>query len=199
VISLRDALISGRWQPSRPRLLDVRDPKPRTIAVLPFADRVVHQALAAAIAPRADRRLIRHTYACRTGRGTHAALTHGAGVEPDAPVLRASRRRAVLPSIDHGVVRDQITKDNPEPWLRGMCDQILEAGRGPDRCVYVPGDDLFSAVDRPVGLPLGNLTSQIWANRYLDPVDHEIKDRRRVRAFLRYMDDMLVFGATQRA
>ena len=60
--------------------------------------------------------------------------------------------------------------------------------------MYVPGDDLFTPLGRRVGLPLGSLTSQLWANRYLDPVDHLVKDRLRVRGYLRYMDDMLVFG-----
>ena len=71
---LHRALIDGVWQPSTPRLMSVRDPKERTISVLPFADRVVHQALCAALEPRVERRLIGDTYACRAGLGTHAAL-----------------------------------------------------------------------------------------------------------------------------
>ena len=59
--------------------------------------------------------------------------------------------------------------------------------------MYVPGDDLFTPMQRAVGLPLGSLLSQLWANRYLDPVDHLVKDRLRLRGYLRYMDDMLLF------
>jgi hypothetical protein len=59
--------------------------------------------------------------------------------------------------------------------------------------LHAPGDELFAPLARRVGLPLGSLTSQRWANRYLDPVDHLVKDRLRTRAYLRYMDDMLVF------
>ena len=59
---------------------------------------------------------------------------------------------------------------------------------------YFPGDDLFTPYGRSVGLPIGNLTSQHFANRYLSPVDHRAKDRLRIRPYLRYMDDMLFFG-----
>lgn len=58
---------------------------------------------------------------------------------------------------------------------------------------HFPGDDLFAPSARRVGLPLGSLPSQLFANRYLDPVDHLVKDRLRVRGYLRYMDDMLLF------
>ena len=61
------------------------------------------------------------------------------------------------------------------------------------------GDDLFAPLARRVGLPLGSLTSQLWANRYLDPVDHLVKDRLRVRPYLRYMDDFVIFHDDRRA
>ncbi len=59
--------------------------------------------------------------------------------------------------------------------------------------VYFPGDDLF-AVTRPRGLPIGNLTSQFWANVYLDPFDHFVKRELRCKAYLRYVDDSLLFA-----
>ena len=59
--------------------------------------------------------------------------------------------------------------------------------------VYFPGDDLF-AVHRPRGLPIGNLTSQFWANCYLDPFDHFVKRELRCLGYLRYVDDMLLFA-----
>ena len=59
--------------------------------------------------------------------------------------------------------------------------------------VYFPGDDLF-AVNRPRGLPIGNLTSQFWGNVYLDPLDHFIKRELRCPGYVRYVDDLLLFG-----
>lgn len=197
--ALHRALVDGTWRPSLPRLMSVRDPKERTISVLPFADRVVHQALCAALEPRVERRLISDTYACRAGLGTHAALrrarawsrSHAWSVHLDVARF--------FPSVDHAVVRAQLARDVPEPWLRALCERILRAGVTASQRWHFPGDDLFAPLAREVGLPLGNLTSQLWANRVLDPVDHLVKDRLRVRAYLRYMDDMLIFHHDRRA
>ncbi len=63
---------------------------------------------------------------------------------------------------------------------------------------YFPGDDLF-AVNRPRGLPIGNLTSQFWANVYLDPLDHFVKRRLRCPAYLRYVDDGLLFADSKKS
>lgn len=63
--------------------------------------------------------------------------------------------------------------------------------------VYFPGDDLFSTA-RPRGLPIGNLTSQLWANCYLNPFDHFIRRELSCPAYLRYVDDFLLFGNDKR-
>ena len=193
LVSLRDELIADTWQPSRPTLLDVRDPKPRVISVLPFRDRVVHQCLWAVLSPRIERRLIADTYASREGHGTHAALRRARSWARTWRWYVHLDVARYFPSIDHAIVREHLRRDVPEPWLRALCDRILRAGVTSTQRWYFPGDDLFSPFERAVGLPLGNLTSQLWANRYLDPVDHHMKDRLRVRGYLRYMDDMLLF------
>jgi hypothetical protein len=63
--------------------------------------------------------------------------------------------------------------------------------------VYFPGDDLFAA-HRPRGLPIGNLTSQFWANCYLNPFDHFVKRELRCPGYVRYVDDLLLFGHDKR-
>ena len=77
-------------------------------------------------------------------------------------------------------------------------ERILESRRGVLRAVYnmvyFPGDDLFAAL-RPRGLPIGNLTSQFWANVYLNPFDHFVKRTLRCPGYVRYGDDMLFFAA----
>jgi RNA-directed DNA polymerase len=63
--------------------------------------------------------------------------------------------------------------------------------------VYFPGDDLF-AINRPRGLPIGNLTSQFWSNCYLDPFDHFVKQELHCPAYLRYVDDFALFSDSKR-
>lgn len=193
IAALRDELLQGWFQPSHPRMMEIRDPKPRLISVLPFRDRVVHQAIGAVIEPRMERRFIRDTYACRRGLGTHAALRRARAWQGTYPWVVHLDVERFFPSMDHAIVARHIAEDVPEPALRALCERILDAGEGLTHRAYFPGDDLFSPLSREVGLPLGSLTSQLWANRYLDPIDHLVKDRLRVRAYLRYMDDMVVF------
>jgi len=83
---------------------------------------------------------------------------------------------------------------NDMMWL---AEKILHSGRGVLReeydMAYFPGDDLF-AIHRPRGLPIGNLTSQFWANCYLNPFDHFVKRNLGCKGYLRYVDDFLLFS-----
>lgn len=192
IVDIRDALLAGTWRPSPVTVLRIRDPKPRTIAVPAFADRIVHHALAAVLEPIHERRMIADNYACRRNRGTHAALRKATAW---ARTYRWWVRLDVeqfFPSIDHAIVREQLARDLPPCPLRDVCERILAAG-GARGTLHFDGDELFTPESRVVGLPLGSLTSQLWANRYLDPIDHVAKDRLRHRAYLRYMDDLLLF------
>ena len=193
IVRLVDELREGVWSPSPAAHLTVRDPKTRHISVPAFRDRVVHQALAAVLLPRHERRLIGDTYACREGRGTHGAIQRGTAWARSHRFWLRLDVEKFFPCIDHAVVREQLAQDVPERWFRELCERILDAGEGESLKRYLPGDDLFTPHSRRTGLPLGNLTSQLWANRYLDPVDHLVKDRLRHRCYLRYMDDLILF------
>ncbi len=77
----------------------------------------------------------------------------------------------------------------------GLIDTILDGSNEQDPAVaYFPGDDLFAPLERRRGLPIGNLTSQFFANVYLDGLDHLVKERLRVRKYVRYVDDLALFG-----
>lgn len=191
LVDLRAALLDGSWRPSPVRTMTVRDLKPRVISVPPFRDRVVHQAVAAVLEPRHRRRMIADNYACVTGRRTHAALHRASAWARTWRWYVHLDVARYFPSIDHETVRAQLHRDLPDVPLRGVCERILDAG-GTTGGAHFPGDDLFAPAARRVGLPLGSLLSQLFANRYLDPVDHLVKDQLRLRGYLRYMDDMLL-------
>lgn len=196
VIDLERQLLDGSWCPGVPALHEIRDPKRRTIAAAPFKDRIVHQALSAVLAPLLEQPLIRHSYACRTGLGTHAALRQATAWARRHRYFVHLDVTKFFPTVDHAIVLSQLERHVRCAATLALCRRILSAGgvlsAGARR--YFPGDDLFTPLTRAIGLPIGNLTSQHFANRYLSPVDHRAKDRLRVRAYLRYMDDMLLFG-----
>ncbi len=102
-----------------------------------------------------------------------------------------------FPAVDHAILRGQLARHIACPDTLGLMDRILASGQGVlDRhydMVYFPGDDLLAA-GRPRGLPIGNLTSQNWANVYLDELDQFVKHELRCVAYLRYADDFLLFG-----
>lgn len=103
----------------------------------------------------------------------------------------------MFPSIDHSLLRAELSRligDEKTLWL---CDQIIESGVGvlgeAYRMQWFPGDDLLAAA-RPRGLPIGNLTSQFWANVYLNGFDHFVKRELKCGGYVRYVDDFLLFG-----
>ncbi len=196
VLALSEELRSGAWRPSRATTHAICDPKPRTIAAAPFVDRIVHQSLCHANGPLLERGLIRDTYACRIGLGTHAALRRATRWARAYPFALHLDVRKFFPSIDHTLLLAQLARDVPCERTLAVCRIILSTGAEsvtPAR-FHFAGDDLFAPFVRAVGLPIGNLTSQHFANRYLSPVDHRAKERLRVRPYLRYMDDMMLFG-----
>jgi hypothetical protein len=197
LVSLRHELLSQSYVPGRYASFLIHEPKRRLISAAPFRDRVVHHALCNLMEPVFERGFVSDSYANRVGKGTHRAL--------DRAQVWARRFRFVLqvdirqffPSIDHAILRRRLATRVKDSKLLWLIDTILASGADvlseEYEMVYFPGDDLL-AIERPRGLPIGNLTSQFWANVYLDPFDHFVKRELRCRGYLRYVDDMLLFA-----
>ena len=180
VLQLQRELLDGSYRPRPYRTFFIRDPKPRVISAAAFRDRVVHHALCAAMEPTLERYASADSYACRPGKGSHAAVQR---------LQHFTRRHARFCKLDvrhffetasHEVLRRLLYHLFDDPPLLALTERFLTAG--------APG----SAEGR--GLPIGNLTSQHFANLYLGPLDHFIKAQLRVPAYLRYMDDLVLLG-----
>lgn len=182
LINIHEHLVWRSWQPGSPRVFTVKDPKRRDITAPPFADRIVHHALVRVVEPLFERRFIADSYACRTGKGSHAAVARA------QDFLRRAKRnwgdgiyivhadiKSYFASIDHGVAEQAIARVIRDPDVLWLWRQIL-SGYG---------------FDGGVGLPVGALTSQLAANIILDRVDHALKDDAGEPYYLRYMDDMV--------
>jgi len=197
LLALEEELTEQTYQPGAYRHFHISTPKPRRISAAPFRDRVVHHALVQQIEPIFEARFCRDSYACRVGKGTHAALERCQGFARRYPFILQCDVVQFFPSIDHAILRDVLFRhidDRQTQWLMG---RILDSGAGVLRdeydIVYFPGDDLFAAL-RPRGLPIGNLTSQFWANCYLNELDQLVKRELGCAAYVRYVDDFLLFG-----
>lgn len=180
--AIHDRLRTGTYRFGPYRAMRVRDPKERNILVAPFRDRIVHHAINWHVAPIFERSFIHDSYACIKGRGNQKALDHlqrWLDGQPKTYVLKmdikqyfASVRRDIL----FGIVQKKI----PDSRVVSLLECLI----------------MDAPTDGPVGcgVPIGNLTSQTFANAYLDVLDHFVKDKLGVRHYLRYVDDFVCLG-----
>jgi retron-type reverse transcriptase len=179
ILRLIDDLMTKRYRPGVLRSFRISEPKERLISRAPFRDRVVHHAIHNVLEPIFDPTFIHDSYATRKGKGAHAAIRrfqHFA--RGHAYVLKCDIRK-YFPSVDPEILMGLIEKKNACRETLSLIRLILDWGTG----------------ETPLkGLPIGNLTSQFFANIYLNGIDHFVKEKLHCRAYLRYMDDSALFA-----
>lgn len=185
LIQLQNELIWGQYKTGAYRKFVVTEPKERIVAALPFRDRVVQHAIVGVIEPIWERRFIADSYACRPGKGTHKGADRAQAMlrkvkreHGKAFVLKADIAKYFY-SIDHGALKNLMRRRIRCRRTLALIDSIIDS-------TAAPGDP------RPVGLPIGNLTSQLFANVYLHELDEFVKHGLREKYYIRYMDDFLV-------
>lgn len=178
LIQLQNELIWDQYKTGAYRTFHVFEPKARLVAALPFRDRVVQHALVGTIEDIWERRFIHHSYACRPGRGMHMGanqaqqwLREVQAAHGRVYCLKADVAK-YFPSINHEVLMGLLSR-------RISCTRTLKLCRA------------ILASWNP-GLPIGNLTSQLWANIYLHELDTFMKQHIGAQRYIRYMDDFLV-------
>lgn len=197
LLNLQEELRSGSYQPGAYTSFTIHDPKRRLISAAPFRDRVVHHALCRVIEPLFERQFIYDSYANQVGKGTHRALERCTQYLRRFAYVLPLDVVQFFPSIDHAILESILAKTIGDEQVMGLCRQIIASGRGVQAgqydMAYFPGDDLF-AIQRPRGLPIGNLTSQFWANVYLNGLDQFVKRELKCRGYIRYVDDLRLFA-----
>lgn len=176
---LRDLLLSGEYHTSRYTFFQVRDPKERTIARLPYyPDRIVHHAIMNILEPIFTRLYTADTYACIKGRGGHLARRKiMAAMRRDPEETKYCLKldiRKYYPSVDHDVLKAIIRRKIKDQRVLRLLDEIIESAPG---------------------LPIGNYLSQTLANVYLAYFDHYVKEVLGVRYYFRYVDDIVVLSS----
>ncbi len=194
LLRLEGQLLDGSYRPGGYTTFLVKDPKERFISAAPFRDRVVHHAVCAVVEPLFERGFIADSYANRQGKGSHRAVARFEQYRDRfGQVLRCDIYR-FFPSIDHAVLKADLRRRIACRDTLALLDRIVD-GSNPQEAVnaYFPGDDLFTPFERRRGLPIGNLTSQFFANVYLDALDHFAKEVLRTKGYVRYVDDFALF------
>ncbi len=183
LLELKEQILSGRYKTGEYFHFEIYEPKKRRISALPFRDRVVQHAICSIIEPLFDKKFISDSYGCRRGKGTHA------GSDRLVKFLRRAQRtwntvyclkadiEKYFPSIDHCVLKALLRKTIRCKKTLMILDEIIDS-TGTDK-----------------GLPIGNLTSQLFANVYLSELDHFVKRTLKVPFYLRYLDDFVLLHA----
>ena len=194
VLRLERELRGGRYRPGRYTKIEIFDPKHRIVSAAPFRDRVVHHAFCAVCEPIFERGFIFDSYANRLGKGSHRAVARYEKFRDRyRHVLRCDIYR-YFPAIDHEILKSDLRRRIACERTLDLADRIID-GSNPQEPVNLlfPGDDLLTPLERRRGLPIGNLTSQFFANLYLDALDHFCKEVLRAKGYLRYVDDFALF------
>lgn len=195
LLELQHELKTQTYEPGDYRTFKIYEPKPRLISAAPYRDRVVHHALCQIIGPVFERTFISDSYANRVGYGTHRALQRFKHFyHQNAYILQCDIRK-YFPSIDHDILKETIRRKIKCPTTLWLIDTIIDHSNEQEQVLnYFPGDDLFSPLARRHGLPIGNLTSQHFANIYLNEFDHFIKETLRIKHYIRFVDDFACFS-----
>ena len=176
--SIADDLRNGNYRPGPYNSFLIKDPKERIISASPVRDRVVQHALMNLYDPIFDRHLIFDCYACRVGKGTHKAVLRAFHFAKSSQNFLKMDVRKYFDSIDHETLKVLLAKIITDEAALNVFYTIIDSR---DVC---PGK----------GIPIGNLTSQFFANHYLSAFDHHFKEQLHVKRYIRYMDDILVFS-----
>jgi RNA-directed DNA polymerase len=180
IIDLERELQTEKWKPLPYRVFMVHDPKERRICASDFRDRVVHHGICNVLEPIFERHFISDTCACRKGKGSFSARKRVQWYSRSFRYYLKFDVHKFFDSIDHNILKVQICRKIKDRKFIRLIDKIV--------------DHSVPWAEPGKGIPIGNLTSQHFANFYLSGLDHFIKEYLRIEGYLRYMDDMVLFA-----
>lgn len=201
LLQIKKELETLNYKPSRPKKFVLREPKKRTIFVVSFKDRVVHHALCNIIEPLFEKTFIVDSYACRKNKGTHRAVWRFDEFKRKVTknntrkgyVLKADVRK-YFDNIEHKILLEIIGRKIKDKKVMWLIEKIVRSYEGKGNF-------------KGKGVPIGNLTSQLFANIYLNELDHFVKENlgatpldsstsNGVKYYIRYMDDLVILSSS---
>lgn len=195
LIQLQTELNNQTYQPGNYHHFYVYEPKKRLISAAPYRDRIIHHALCNIIVPLLERSFIDTSYANRIGYGSHRALQKFTTLARTHRYILQCDIRKFFPSINHNILKSIIRRKIKCKNTLWLIDKIIDNSHSLEPVLhYFLGDDLLAPVLYPSGLPIGNLTSQFFANLYLNSFDHFIPQDLKISAYVRYVDDFAFFA-----
>jgi RNA-directed DNA polymerase len=185
IFALHHELSNKTYRHGSYRAFRINDPKPRDIHKADVRDRLIHHALYRILYPYFDRTFIFDSYSCRKNKGTHRAInrfrTFGRKVSRNntriAWVLKGDIRK-FFASIDHAILKNILERYIEDDGTLWLLQEVIESYDG--------------STKHGIGLPLGNLTSQLLVNIYMNEFDQFVKRKLKVKYYIRYADDFAI-------
>ncbi len=212
LLKLESELQQQAYYPGQSICFVVTQPKPREVFAADFRDRIIHHLLVRYLEPTWERKFIHHSYSCRKGKGAHYAIKDlrkflrkiSLNFSQPAYYLQADVS-AFFMSLKKDILFALIKKHLHNQEILQLAQKIIF--QDPTKDFYAKGDlklfqlipshkSLFK-VPQNQGLPIGNLTSQFFANVYLNELDQFVKHQLKIKYYLRYVDDLLILSQNQ--
>lgn len=186
ILTLHYDLVNRTYRHGGYQAFNISDPKPRNIHKASVRDRLVHHAIYRVLYPFFDRVFIADSYSCRREKGIHKALNRfrefGYKVSRNHTrtcwVLKCDIKK-FFASIDQKILMDMLRAYIPDNDILSLLQEVVQS---------------FSSGKLGVGLPLGNLTSQLLVNIYMDELDHYMKHSLKAKYYIRYADDFVILS-----
>lgn len=190
ILALHGDLANGSYRHGNYHAFNISDPKPRSIHKASVRDRLLHHAIYRELYPFFDRTFIADSFSCRNHKGTHAAMDRfrkfgrmvGKNHTRTCWVLKCDIKK-FFANIDHAVLTEILNQHIPDRKILALFKNIIGS---------------FSSGLLGKGLPLGNLTSQLLVNIYMNEFDQFVKHRLRAKHYIRYADDFVVLSADRK-
>ena len=182
LLLLKKEIEGGAYEPAPYRYFNIYDPKERVISVARFRDLVVHHAVVGVLEPLFEPAFIHDSYATRKGKGTHKAVKRAQAFLKRYPFYLKIDIDKYFDNIDHRILLGLIERKVKDKRFLNLLERIIV------------NSDISRGLIKGKGIPIGNLTSQFFANVYLNALDHHLKDTLGEKAYIRYMDDMVIFS-----
>ncbi len=179
---LQDELRNRTWMPGVYRDFYVFEPKKRLVSAAPYEDRVVHHALCRVLEKVWEPIFLYDSYACRVGKGTHAAADRYTQFSRKAKYVLKCDISKYFEHVNHEVLLGEIARYVKDDDILWLVKTILSS------------NNARPAAAQGCGIPIGNLTSQFFANVYLNRFDHWVKEDLRHKFYIRYVDDFVVLA-----
>ena len=188
LFQIQDELISKTYKIGGYRVFKIYEPKERIIKAIPFRDRIVQHALCNIIEPIFESRFIFNSFACRKKKGAHMGLKRVKNLVQNyfkgkkGYVLKCDVKK-YFQSVDHNKLKKIIQKKIKDKQIINLIYEIIDSDN--------------SQFGKDKGIPIGNLTSQLFANIYLNELDQFVKHLLKIKYYFRYVDDFLIFSESK--